>query len=63
MRFVQDGEDAACLASVQVSTPQPDEVAGPARWADIARAATVVADGWAHAILVPTEAWEGRLGL
>jgi len=33
MRFVQDGEDAACLASVQVSRPQPDEVAGPARWA------------------------------
>ncbi len=63
MRLVQDGEDAACLASVQVSTPQPDEVAGPARWAGVARAATVAADGWAHAIAVPGEAREGRLGL
>jgi hypothetical protein len=62
MHLVRDGEDAACLASVQVSTPQPDAVAEPARWAGIARAATVVADGWAHAIPVPAEAWEGRLG-
>lgn len=62
MRFVQDGEDAACLASVQVSTPPPGEVAEPAHWAYIARAVTVVADGWAHAIPVPAEAWEGRLG-
>lgn len=54
MRFVQDGEAAACLANVQrVSTPQPDEVAEPARGGDIARAATVVAAGWAHAIPVP----------
>ncbi len=45
MRFVQDGEHAACLASVQVSTRQRDQVAGPARWAGIARAATVAADG------------------
>jgi hypothetical protein len=64
MRFVQDGEDTACLANIQwVSTPLPDEVAGPARRADIARAATVVADGRAHAIPVPAEAREGRLGL
>jgi hypothetical protein len=62
MRFVRDGEDAACLASVQVSTSQPDEVAEPAPLSGIARAATVVADGWAHAIPVPTKAWEGRLG-
>jgi len=63
MRFVRDGEDAACLASVQVSTRQRDQVAGPARWAGVARAATVAADGWAHAIAVPGEAREGRLGL
>ena len=31
--------------------------------ADIARAATVAADGWAPAIPVPGEAREGRLGL
>src|SRR5205809_7482444 len=54
MCFVRDGEDAACLASVQVSTPQPGEVADPAHWVYIARAVTVVADGWAHAIPVPT---------
>jgi len=54
MCFVRDGEDAACLASVQVSTPQPGEGADPAHWVYIARAVTVVADGWAHAIPVPT---------
>ncbi len=42
------------MASVQVSTPQPGEVADPAHWVYIARAVTVVADGWAHAIPVPT---------
>ena len=62
MRFVRDGEDAACLASVQVSTRQRDQVAGPARWAGIARAATVARTAWAPAIPVPAQAWEGRLG-
>ncbi len=63
MRFVQDGKDTACLANVQwVSTPLPDEVAGPARGADIAGAAAVAADGWAHAIPVPAEAADGPSG-
>jgi hypothetical protein len=63
MCFVRDGEDAASLASVQVSTPQPGEAAEPAQWADIAHAATVAAGGWVHAVPLPAEAWEGRLGL
>jgi len=50
------------LASVQVSTPQPGEVADPAHWVYIARAVTVVADGWAHAIPVPAEAADGPAG-
>jgi hypothetical protein len=63
MRFVQDGEDTACLANVQrVSTPLPDEVAGPARGADVAGAAAVVADGRAHAIPVSAEAADGPTG-
>jgi hypothetical protein len=63
MRFVHDGEDAACLANVQrVSAQLADEVAEPAHGTDIARAATVVADGWAHAIPVPAGAADGPTG-
>lgn len=43
MRFVRDGEDGACVASLQVSTPQPDEAAEPAYRAGLARAAAVAA--------------------
>src|SRR5262249_40577706 len=64
MRFVRDGEDAGCLASVhQVSTPLPDAAAEPAPGADIARAATMIAAGWAPAIPVPAQAADGRLGV
>ena len=63
MRFVHDGEDGTCLANVQrVSLPLPDAVAEPARGTDIARAATVVADGWAQAFPMPAKAADGPAG-
>jgi len=63
MRFVHDGEDAACSANVQrVSAQLADEVAEPAHGTELARAATVVADGWAHAIPAPAGTADGPTG-
>ena len=57
MRFVHDGDDAACSANVQrVSAKLAGEVAEPAHGTELARAVTVVADGWAHAIPAPAGA-------
>jgi hypothetical protein len=63
MRFVHDGDDAACSANVQrVSAQLAGEVAEPARGTGLARVATVAADGWAHAIPAPAGAADGPTG-